>query len=141
MNEDLAGKVTLTLEDSDRAAARGQPLIGEREFKLEFANTKPQVRFVGKGVILPDAKTLIGALRGGERARGARDGAAGVRDEHPAVPAGEHISAARSELGRVGRVLWRKTIPLASPVQGRWTRYDLDVTELMRQASGRRCSS
>ena len=33
----------------------GQPLIGEREFKLEFTNTKPQVRFVGQGVILPDA--------------------------------------------------------------------------------------
>ena len=40
------------------------------------------------------------------------------------------------ELGRVGRVLWRKTIPLASPVPGRWTRYDLDVTELMRKHPG-----
>ena len=41
-----------------------------------------------------------------------------------------------NELGRVGRVLWRKTIPLASPVPGRWTRYDLDVTELMKQHPG-----
>jgi hypothetical protein len=40
------------------------------------------------------------------------------------------------ELGRVGRVLWRKTIPLASPIPGKWTRYDLDVTELMRKHPG-----
>ena len=40
------------------------------------------------------------------------------------------------QLGRVGRVLWRKTIPLTSQVKGRWTRYNLDVTELMRKHPG-----
>ena len=106
-----------------------------REFKLEFTNTKPQVRFVGKGVILPDADDAQRSLRGGERARGARDGAAGLRAEHPAVPAGESARGSQ-ELGRVGRVLWRKTIPLASPVPGKWTRYDLDVTELTAKHPG-----
>ena len=36
----------------------------------------------------------------------------------------------------MGRVLWRKTIPLASPVPGKWTRYDLDVTELTAKHPG-----
>ena len=57
MNQDLSGEVTLTLEPGIRSRS-GQPLIGEREFKLEFPSTKPQVRFVGRGVILPDAQTL-----------------------------------------------------------------------------------
>ena len=39
-------------------------------------------------------------------------------------------------MGRVGRVLWRKTIPLTSQVQGRWTRYNLDVTELTAKHPG-----
>jgi hypothetical protein len=36
----------------------------------------------------------------------------------------------------VGRVLWRKTIPLTSQVKGRWTRYNLDVTELTAKHPG-----
>ena len=57
MNEDVVGKVTLTLEEALRSRA-AVALSGERTFELEFTNTKPQVRFVGQGVILPDAKTL-----------------------------------------------------------------------------------
>jgi hypothetical protein len=57
LNEAAVGEVTLTLEPAIRSRA-GVRLAGTREFKLEFANTKPQVRFVGKGVILPDAATL-----------------------------------------------------------------------------------
>ena len=73
------------------AQPRGRQACAETaRFTLTFTNTKPQVRFVGKGVILPDADNAHGAVRGRERARGARDGAAGVRGEHPAVPAGEH---------------------------------------------------
>ena len=40
------------------------------------------------------------------------------------------------EMGRVGRVLWRKTLTLSKPLPGKWTRYDLDVTELMKQHPG-----
>ncbi len=36
----------------------------------------------------------------------------------------------------MGRVLWRKTIPLTAQVSGKWTRYNLDVTELMRKHPG-----
>ena len=40
VNQDLTGDVTVTLEPGLKSRA-GQPLIGEREFKLEFSNTKP----------------------------------------------------------------------------------------------------
>ncbi len=52
VNENVVGEVTLTLDPAIRSRA-SSALIGEREFKLEFTNTRPQVRFVGNGVILP----------------------------------------------------------------------------------------
>ena len=44
-------------------------------------------------------------VRGGERARGARDGAAGVRGQHPAVPAGESLSRLAGARPRRPRVV------------------------------------
>jgi len=134
VNQDLTGEVTLTLEEAIKSRS-GQSLIGEREFKLEFANTKPQVRFLGRGVILPDADKLTVPFEA-VSARAVRVTALQVFE--PNIPQFLQVNAlsGTSELGRVGRVLWRKTIPLASPVPGRWTRYDLDVTELMRKHPG-----
>jgi uncharacterized protein YfaS (alpha-2-macroglobulin family) len=134
LNEDAVGEVTLTLEAALRSRA-GQPLIGEREFKLEFTNTKPQVRFVGTGVILPDAKTLSVPFEA-VSARAVRVTALQVFEAN--IPQFLQVNglSGSQELGRVGRVLWRKTIPLASPVPGKWTRYDLDVTELTNKHPG-----
>ncbi|HEU4781009.1 MAG TPA: MG2 domain-containing protein, partial [Steroidobacteraceae bacterium] len=134
LNEDVVGEVTLTLESAIRSRS-GQPLIGTREFKLEFTNTKPQVRFVGKGVILPDA-TMLSVPFEAVSARAVRVTALQVFAANiPQFLQVNSLDGSR-ELGRVGRVLWRKTITLASPVPGKWTRYDLDVTELMRKHPG-----
>jgi hypothetical protein len=134
VNQDLTGEVTLTLESAIKSRA-GQPLIGEREFKVEFQNTKPQVRFVGRGVILPDAKTLSVPFEA-VSARAVQVTALEVFEKN--IPQFLQVNnlSGNNELGRVGRVLWRKTIPLASPVPGRWTRYDLDVTELTAKHPG-----
>ncbi|MEO8018526.1 MAG: MG2 domain-containing protein [Pseudomonadota bacterium] len=134
VNQDLTGEVTLTLEPSIKSRS-GQPLIGEREFKVEFQNTRPQVRFVGRGVILPDAKTLSVPFEA-VSARAVQVTALEVFEKN--IPQFLQVNAlsGNNELGRVGRVLWRKTIALASPVPGKWTRYDLDVTELMAKHPG-----
>jgi uncharacterized protein YfaS (alpha-2-macroglobulin family) len=134
MNEDITGKVTLTLEDALHSRA-SVGLSGERQFELEFANTKPQVRFVGKGVILPDATTLSVPFEA-VSVRAVRVTALEVFE--PNIPQFLQVNnlSGTQELGRVGRVLWRKTIPLTAQVGGRWTRYSLDVTELMRKHPG-----
>ncbi|HEY6125573.1 MAG TPA: MG2 domain-containing protein, partial [Steroidobacteraceae bacterium] len=134
LNEDVVGEVTLTLETAVRSRS-GRPLVGLREFKLEFTNTKPQVRFVGKGVILPDATTLSVPFEA-VSARAVRVTALQVFEAN--IPQFLQVNplGGSQQLGRVGRVLWRKTITLASPVPGKWTRYDLDVTELMRKHPG-----
>lgn len=134
LTEEVVGEVTLTLEPAIRSRS-GQQLIGIREFKLEFTNTRPQVRFVGKGVILPDAAKLSVPFEA-VSARAVRVTALQVFEAN--IPQFLQVNAlgGSQELGRVGRVLWRKTIPLASPIPGKWTRYDLDVTELMRKHPG-----
>jgi uncharacterized protein YfaS (alpha-2-macroglobulin family) len=134
LNEDVVGEVTLTLEPAIRSRS-GQQLIGSREFKLEFSNTKPQVRFLGKGVILPDAATLSVPFEA-VSARVVRVTALQVFEAN--IPQFLQVNplGGSQELGRVGRVLWRKTLPLAASVPGKWTRYDLDVTELMRKHPG-----
>ncbi len=133
-NEGAVGKVTLTLEESLRSRA-GVTLTGQRTFELEFQNTKPQVRFVGKGVILPDATTLSVPFEA-VSARAVRVTALQVYENN--IPQFLQVNqlSGTQELGRVGRVLWRKTIPLTSTVKGKWTRYNLDVTELMRKNPG-----
>jgi uncharacterized protein YfaS (alpha-2-macroglobulin family) len=134
VNEDVVGKVTLTLEPQIRSRA-GNELIGERSFELEFTSTKPQVRFVGNGVILPDATTLSVPFEA-VSARAVQVTALQVFE--PNIPQFLQVNnlSGSSEMGRVGRVLWRKTIPLTAQVSGKWTRYNLDVTELMRKHPG-----
>ena len=102
---------------------------------MEFTNTKPQVRFVGQGVILPDAKTLSVPFEA-VSARAVRVTALQVFETN--IPQFLQVNqlSGTSQLGRVGRVLWRKTIPLTSQVKGRWTRYNLDVTELTAKHPG-----
>jgi uncharacterized protein YfaS (alpha-2-macroglobulin family) len=134
VNQDLVGKVTLTLEEALRSRA-SVALSGERSFELEFTNTRPQVRWVGQGVILPDAKTLSIPFEA-VSARSVRVTALQVFE--PNIPQFLQVNnlSGRQELGRVGDVLWRKTIPLTSQVKGRWTRYNLDVTELTAKHPG-----
>jgi uncharacterized protein YfaS (alpha-2-macroglobulin family) len=134
LNPDVVGDVTLSLESALRSASGGK-LQGERSFPLSFTSTKPQVRFVGKGVLLPDAERLTVPFEA-VSARAVRVTALQVYEDN--IPQFLQVNKldGSQEMGRVGRVLWRKTITLSKPVPGRWTRYDLDVTELMKKHPG-----
>ena len=134
MNEAIVGKVTVTLEEALRSRA-SVTLSGERTFEVEFTNTKPQVRFVGQGVILPDARTLSVPFEA-VSARAVRVTALQVFETNIPQFLQVNTLSGTNQLGRVGRVLWRKTIPLTSQVKGRWARYNLDVTELTARHPG-----
>ncbi len=134
VNQDVVGDVTLTLDAGLRSAG-GDKLPEQVSVPLAFTSAKPQVRFVGKGVILPDAARLTVPFEA-VSARAVRVTAMQVFEDN--IPQFLQVNKldGQQELGRVGRILWRKTLPLASPVPGRWTRYELDVTELMKQHPG-----
>jgi hypothetical protein len=131
---ELTGDVALTLEPGIKNEV-GDKLVDGANFSLTFTSTKPQVRFVGTGVILPDAETLTVPFEA-VSVRAVQVTALRVFEQN--VPQFLQVNRldGTMELGRVGRFLWRKTIPLTAPVAGRWTRYQLDVTELVRSNPG-----
>jgi alpha-2-macroglobulin len=131
---DLRGEVTLTL-DTGIHNERGDRLDEQVQKTLVFTSTKPQVRFAGKGVILPDGKMLTIPFEA-VSARAVHVTALRVYDDNMGQFLQVNKLDGSAEIGRVGRFLWRKTIPLSGAITGRWTRYNLDVTELMRKYPG-----
>src|SRR5690606_7647370 len=130
--EDAAGEVAVTLEPGLRNR-RGERLTTQSVHAVVLASEKPQVRFVGQGTILPDAKQMTVAFEA-VGARSVQVIATRVPAEN--IPQYLQVTALRAssyEIGRVGRHLWRKRIALAGPRTGRWQRHDLDVTELMQR--------
>ena len=131
---ELQGEVTVTLESGIRNA-RGEQLGEQVARTLTFSSTKPQVRFVGKGVILPDSKLLSVPFEA-VSARSVRVTATRIYDDNIAQFLQVNTLDSNNEIGRVGRFLWRKTIALTGPNTGRWQRYSLDVTELTQKFPG-----
>ncbi len=132
--DELSGEVTVTIEPGIRNE-RGDALAERVVRDLAFASTKPQVRFVGKGVILPESAVLTIPFEA-VSARSVRVTALRIQGDNVAQFLQVNALDGNAELGRVGRYLWRKTLPLSGPVTGRWQRYNLDVTELMQKFPG-----
>jgi hypothetical protein len=130
----IVGDVTVTLEPGIRNA-RGRRLDAAATHTLTFANEKPQLKFVGSGVILPDGETLTVPFEA-VNARSVRVVATRVFAENLPQFLQINTFGGTNDLGRVGRHLWRKTLPLDGPVTGTWQRYDLDVTELVSRYPG-----
>lgn len=131
---ELEGDVTVTLEAGIRNE-RDEKLSDPVTRSLTFTSTKPQLRFVGKGVILPDSAVLSVPFEA-VSARSVRVTATRIYGDNIAQFLQVNALDGSEEIGRVGRVLWRKTIALTGPVTGRWQRYSLDVTELTHKFPG-----
>ncbi len=131
---DLAGDVTITLEPGIRNA-RGDRLTTQSVHALTLTSEKPQLRFVGNGVILPDAKQQTVAFEA-VSARSVQVTATRIYPDN--IPQFLQVNqlGGNNDVGRVGRYLWRKALTLNAPRTGRWQRYELDVTELMQRNPG-----
>lgn len=129
-----AGEVRVTIEGTVRSNS-GRKLEERFEGTIVLEEEKPKVRFAGRGVILPDNEHLtipfeavnihsvqITAFRIFENNIGQFLQNNGLGGDH--------------ELPRVGRYLWRKTIPLPEAPRGKWNRYAIDASELLRNHPG-----
>ncbi|KAF0124656.1 MAG: hypothetical protein FD189_2192 [Elusimicrobia bacterium] len=127
----FVGKVTVTLEPGLRNE-KGAGLRERVRQTVVFASQKPQVRFAGKGVILPENKVLMIPVEA-VNIRSVQVTAFKIFDNN----VGQFLQANKldgsGDLKRVGRYLWRKTIHLPSIDPDRWQRYNLDATELLRK--------
>ena len=130
----LEGDAVLTLEAGIRNA-RGERTRSASQHSVAFAAAKPQVRFVGKGVILPGDKVLSVPFEA-LNVRSVRVTALRVYESNVGQFLQVNKLDGQRELSRVGRYLWRKTIHLPQGDSGRWNRYALDVTELAEKNPG-----
>jgi len=130
----LEGDVAVTLEAGIRNA-KGERLQSASQHSVAFASAKPQVRFAGKGAILPENKVLSVPFEA-VNVRSVRVTAMRVYESNVGQFLQVNKLDGQRELSRVGRYLWRKTIYLPQGEASRWNRYALDVTELAEKNPG-----
>jgi len=133
----LEGQASVTLSAGIRNE-RGEAMKTASQHSVVFTSSKPQVRFVGNGVILPDADKLTVQIEA-VNLRALRVAAFRVYENNlPQFLQVNNLDGG-AELNRVGRTLWRKHVRLGASAEKqthRWQRYSLDVTELMRKNPG-----
>lgn len=114
--------------------ARGYSLTAAIDQVVSFEPIKPQVRFVGSGVILPTSAELTVPLEV-VNVRAIEVEATRVYEEN--VPQFLQVNDldGNEELRRVGAVVWRQRVEIApQPGQSnRWVRVGLDLTSLVQR--------
>jgi len=125
------GKVTVTLQPGLKND-KGTRMREQFQETVVFASQKPQVRFSGKGMILPENRTLMIPVEA-VNIRSVQITAFKIFDNNIGQFLQTNKLDGADDLKRVGRYLWRKTIHLPSIDPDRWQRYNLDATELLQK--------
>ena len=134
-NKNLNGEVTLRFNEGIRSKDNTKALDKTIEKTIKFDDSKPQVKFVGNGSILPDNSTLeIPFMAVGVNA--VEVSAFEIYPDNMRQFLQVNNYSGDNETGRVGRYLWRKTIPLTPANPNQWNRYSFDATELVKKHRG-----
>ena len=102
---------------------------------LNFLSKKPAVKFLGKGNILPVTDQLTIPFES-VNVDSVQVTAFKVYENNMGQFFQSNTLEDTSNIKRVGRYLWRKTIQLNAPVQDKWNRYNLDVKDLVQNNPG-----
>lgn len=132
--ENLSGSFNILINPGIRSED-GQSITQQIKREVEFDLLKPQLKFVGGGSILPENSRLQIPFEAV-----AINAVEVSAFEIYADNVGQFLQinsvAESSETGRVGRYLWRKTLPLSAANYDQWNRYSIDVTDLMEDYNG-----
>jgi uncharacterized protein YfaS (alpha-2-macroglobulin family) len=130
------GPITLLVSPAVRNA-RGERLQEEGRFTLTPSEMKPQVRFAGRGVVLPATQGMTIPF---EAVNLRAVTVQAIRIYENNLPQFLQVNTLEgdTELRRVGRIVWKKTIPLNFTLDKRntWVRYGLDVAPLIKDHPG-----
>ena len=115
----------------------GRRLAGRADRQVTFESIRPQARFAGRGLILPRKDRLTVPIEA-VNLKSIQVAAFQIYPGNMAQFFQVNSLEGSEELARVGRYLWRKTVPLSDDpaLTSRWSRYDLDVTALFRENPG-----
>jgi len=130
-NAGSSGRVELELRPGIRSEA-GDSFAAPFTRSVALEAPTPKVRFVGKGVVVPGQSEVTIPFEA-KGVRSVQVTAFQIFESNVGAFLQRNALDGSRELGRVGRPLWRRTLPLASPEPGRWNRYGLDTTELFRK--------
>ena len=133
---DFVGTVPMMISAGIRNYANRR-LARPESRQVVFESIRPQVRFVGRGVILPKKDRLTVPIEA-VNLKAIQVAALQIYGNNMAQFLQVNDLEGSTELTRVGRFLWRKTIELSDDpaVTSRWTRYELDVTPLFQENPG-----
>ena len=132
--ERLVGPVTVALEAGIRGLD-GKRLEERSENEVDFVDVKPGVRFAGRGVVLPGAERLTVPIEAAN-VHSLQVTAFRVYEDNIGAFLQYNGLSGGTDLGRAGRTLWRRTIELPGAPDGGWTRYTVDVSDLVRAHEG-----
>jgi uncharacterized protein YfaS (alpha-2-macroglobulin family) len=115
----------------------GKRLGEKKTFAVNFEEIGPQVRFVGKGNIVPTTTGLTLPIEAINLRKVMVEAIRVDRANMPQFLQVNPLSGDR-EITRVGRSVWKKSIPLDHQVEdrNRWRRFGLDLSELTRNHPG-----
>lgn len=134
-NKNLAGTFDVRLYPGIKGENLNKVLTKKIERKVTFNDAKPQVRFVGKGSILPE-NTLLEIPFEAVGVSSVDVSAFKIYPDNMGQFLQVSQLSGSSELNRSGRYLWRKTIPLKPADPNKWNRYSFDVTKLLKKHQG-----
>ena len=129
-SDKLTGAISFTVEPGIKSRT-GQSIQVSSAHTVNFSNAKPGARFAGKGNILPENERLTVPIE-----TVSLNSVQITAFKIPGDNIGQFLQVNKlggnRDLKRVGRHIWRKTINI-NPTPGdigKWTRHNLDVTEL-----------
>lgn len=130
----ITGEAMVTLDGAIRSLSGNK--LGERVSRsVVFTSQKPQVRFAGKGVILPQNQVLAIPFEA-VNVHSVQVTAMLIYENNIGQFLQDNQIGGEYNVQRVGRYLWRKTIKLTSPEADKWNRYTLDATDLLKSHPG-----
>ncbi|MDH5326845.1 MAG: MG2 domain-containing protein [Gammaproteobacteria bacterium] len=130
----LMGAVALEVGDAIQNE-HGDKLGSVFRTSLNFTSQKPQVKFSGRGVILPENKFLAIPFEA-MNVHSVQVTAFRIYEQNIGQFLQSNQLDGNSELERVGRFIWRKTIKLTDAKPESWNRYSLDATDLLKKHPG-----
>jgi hypothetical protein len=132
----FSGELTVRVEAGIRNAL-GYRMKEARELGVAFEQLKPQVRFAGRGVIVPTSANLTVPI---EAVNLRAVVVEAIRVPEGNVPWFLQVNDLDGErqLNRVGRVVWKKTLSLETTPdrKDRWVPVGLDLSPLVAQGPG-----
>lgn len=102
-----------------------------------FQKIAPQVRFIGRGVILPEKEMLTIPFEA-VSLKAIQVTAFQIYNNNMGQFFQQNNLEGKDNLSQVGRFLWRKTVSLSAKPEetANWRRYSLDVTQLLKDNPG-----